>query len=68
MNIVGPVTRMRGKQLEKEIHSQVNANLILINDNISDQSVLSNCCLNILGNDGVYPSAWDDDGFFPPTL
>jgi hypothetical protein len=24
--------------------------------------------LNILGNDGVYPSAWDDDGFFPPTL
>jgi hypothetical protein len=68
MNIVGPVTRMRAKQLEKEIHSQVNANLILINDNISDQSVLSNCCLNILGNDGVYPSAWDDDGFFPPTL
>jgi hypothetical protein len=67
-NIDGPVTRMRAKQLEKEIYSQVNANLILINHNDPDQSVLSSCCLNILRNDGVYPSSWDDDGFCLPTL
>jgi hypothetical protein len=67
-NIVGPVTRMRAKQLEKEIQSQVHADLILINHNNSDQVILSNCCLNIRRNDGVYSSAWDDDGFCPPTL
>jgi hypothetical protein len=67
-NTDDPVTRMRAKQLEKEIYSQVNANLILINHNDPDQSVLSSCCLNILRNDGVYPSSWDDDGFCLPTL
>jgi hypothetical protein len=59
---------MRAKQLEKEIHSQVNANLILINDNISDHSMLSSCCLNILRNDGIWAKAWDEDGFNPPTV
>ena len=67
-NIVGPVTRKRAKQLEKEIHSQVNANLILINDNISDHSMLPSCCLNILRNDGICVRAWDEDGFNPPTV
>ena len=67
-NIVGPVTRKRAKQLEKEIHSQVNANLILFNDNISDHSMLPSCCLNILRNDGICARAWDEDGFNPPTL
>jgi hypothetical protein len=67
-NIVGPVTRMRAQQLEKEIHSQVNANLILINNNISDHSMLPSCCLNILRNDGIWAKAWDEDGFNPPTV
>jgi hypothetical protein len=67
-NIVGPVTRKRAKQLEKEIHSQVNANLILINDNISDHSMLPSCCLSILRNDGICARAWDKDGFNPPTV
>jgi hypothetical protein len=67
-NIVGPVTQKRAKQLEKEIHSQVNANLILINDNISDHSMLPSCCLNILRNDGICARAWDKDGFNPPTV
>jgi hypothetical protein len=67
-NIVCPVTWKRAKQLEKEIHSQVNANLILINDNISDHLMLPSCCLNILRNDGICPRAWDDDGFNPPTV
>jgi len=67
-NIVGPVTRKRAKQLEKEIHSQVNANLILFNDNISDHSMLPSCCLNILRNDGICARAWDEDGFNPPTV
>jgi hypothetical protein len=67
-NIVGPVTRKQAKQLEKEIHSQVSANLILINDNILDHSMLSSCCLNILRNDGICARAWDEDGFNPPTV
>jgi hypothetical protein len=32
-NIVGPITRMRAKQLEKEIHDQVNANITIFNYN-----------------------------------
>ena len=31
LDIAGPITRSRAKQLEKEIHSQVNANLMLNN-------------------------------------
>jgi len=30
-DIVGPITRSGAKQLEKEMHSQVNANLVLNN-------------------------------------
>ena len=66
--ISGPITRSRAKLLEKEMHSQVNANLISINHIISDHPVLLSSCFNVLRNDGVYESAWDDDGFYPPTL
>ena len=38
--IVGPNTRSRAKQLEKEIHSQVNSNLSLLNDGIPNHSTL----------------------------
>jgi len=66
--ISGPITRSRAKLLEKEMHSQVNANLISINHIISDHPMLLSSCFNVLRNDGVYESAWDDDGFHPPTL
>ena len=67
-NIMGPITRQQAKQLEKEIHSQVNANLILINQNILDHVVLSSSCFNVLKNDVLYARAWDDDGYFPLTV
>ena len=67
-NIVGPITRQQAKQLEKEIHSQVNANLILINQNILDHVVLSSSCFNVLRNDGLYTRAWDDDSYSPPKV
>jgi hypothetical protein len=38
LDIAGPITRSRAKKLQKEIHSQVNANLMFIN-----QSMLSLC-------------------------
>jgi hypothetical protein len=31
LDIAGPITRSRAKQLQKEIHSQVNANLMFNN-------------------------------------
>ena len=67
-NIVDPITQKRAKQLEKEIYSQMNTNLILINQNISDHAVLSSSCFNVLKNDVLYARAWDDDGYFPPVL
>ncbi|WVZ80688.1 hypothetical protein U9M48_028145, partial [Paspalum notatum var. saurae] len=36
LDIAGPITRSRAKQLEKEIHSQVNANLM--NDGVQEQA------------------------------
>ena len=41
----------------------MNANLISINHIISDHTVLLSSCFNVLRNDGVYESAWDDDAF-----
>ena len=67
-NIVDPITQKRAKQLEKEIYSQVNTNLILINQNILDHVVLSSSCFNVLRNDGLYTRAWDDDSYSPPNV
>lgn len=59
-DIVGPITRSRAKQLEKEIHSQVNANLVLTNQITLDEPML----LSVRRNDGVH----EDDGFCPPNI
>ena len=67
-DIVGPITRSRAKQLEKEMHSQVNANLVLNNQIILDDHMLLSTCFNVLRNDGVHEWAWDDDGFCPPNI
>jgi len=67
-DIVGPITRSRAKQLEKEMHSQVNANLVLNNQIILDDHMLLSTCFNVLRNDGVHERAWDDDGFCPPNI
>jgi hypothetical protein len=67
-DIVGPITRSRAKQLEKEMNSQVNANLVLNNQIISDEPMLLSTCFNILRNDGVHERAWDDDGFYTPDI
>ncbi|GJN07674.1 hypothetical protein PR202_ga25522 [Eleusine coracana subsp. coracana] len=56
---------MRVKQLEKEIHDQVDANLTLINHAISYYFMLLGSCLNVLRNDGPLKSFWDDDDFIP---
>ncbi|GJM99705.1 hypothetical protein PR202_ga16830 [Eleusine coracana subsp. coracana] len=56
---------MRAKQLEKEMHDQVDANLSLINHAISDYFMLPGSCVNILRNDGPPESSWDDDDFTP---
>jgi hypothetical protein len=53
-DIVGPITRSRAKQLEKEMHSQVNANLVLNNQIILDAPMLLSTCFNILRNYGVH--------------
>ena len=34
LDIAGPITRSRAKQLEKEIRSQVNSNLMFRNDGV----------------------------------
>jgi hypothetical protein len=65
---VGPITRSKAKQLEKEMHSQVNANLVLNNQIILDHPMHLSTCFNVLRNDGVHERAWDDDGFCPPNL
>jgi hypothetical protein len=67
-DIVGPITRSTTKQLEKEMHSQVNTNLVLNNQIILDEPMLLSTCFNILRNDGVHERAWDDDGFYTPDI
>ena len=66
-DIAGPITS-RAKQLEKEIHSQVNANLMLNNQIMLNGPMLLSTCFNVLRNDGVHEQAWDDDGFCPPNI
>jgi hypothetical protein len=68
LDIAGPITRSRAKQLEKEIHSQVNANLMLNNQITLNEPMLLSTCFNVLRNDGVHEQAWDDDGFCPPNI
>ena len=65
LDIAGPITRSRAKQLEKEIHSQVNANLMFNNQFMLNEYMLLSSCSNVLRNDGVYEPAWDEDGFKP---
>ena len=67
-DIAGPITRSRAKQLEKEIHSQVNANLMLNNQIMLNGPMLLSTCFNVLRNDGVHEQAWDEDGFCPPNI
>ena len=68
IDIVGPITRQRAKQLGKEINAQVNVNLSFIRNNVEDSSMHLGCCFIILRNDGAYESAWDDDNFSPQVL
>ena len=68
LDIAGPITRSRAKQLEKEIHSQVNANLMLNNQITLNEPMLLSTCFNVLRNDGVHEQAWDDDGFCLPNI
>jgi hypothetical protein len=65
LDIAGPITRSRAKQLQKEIHSQVNANLMFNNQSMLNEPMLLSSCFNVLRNDGVYEPAWDQDGFKP---
>ena len=65
LDISGPITRSRAKQLEKEIHSQVNANLMFNNQFMLNDPILLSSCFNVLRNDGGYEPAWDEDGFKP---
>ena len=65
LDIAGPIARSRAKQLEKEIRSQVNANLMFNNQFILNESMYLSSCSNVLRNDGVYEPAWDEDGFKP---
>jgi hypothetical protein len=65
LDIAGPITRSRAKQLQKEIHSQVNANLMFNNQSMLNEPMLLSSCFNVLMNDGVYEPAWDQDGFKP---
>jgi hypothetical protein len=65
LDIAGPITRSRAKQLQKEIHSQVNANLMLNNQSMLNEPMFLSSCFNVLRNDGVYEPAWDQDGFKP---
>jgi hypothetical protein len=61
LDIAGPITRSRAKQLQKEIHSQVNANRMFNNQSMLNEPMLLSSCFN----DGVYEPAWDQDGFKP---
>ena len=65
LDIAGPIRRSRAKQLQKEIHSQVNANLMFNNQSMLNEPMLLSSCFNVLRNDGVYEPAWDQDGFKP---
>nr|XP_034591764.1 uncharacterized protein LOC117853544 [Setaria viridis] len=65
LDIAGPITRSRAKKLEKEIHSQVNANLMFNNQFMLNEPMLLSSCSNVLRNDGVYEPAWDEDVFKP---
>ena len=67
-DIASLITRSRAKQLEKEIHSQVNANLTFNNQIMLNGPMLLSTCFNVLRNDGVHEQAWDDDGFCPPNI
>ena len=64
LDIAGPITRSRAKQLEKEIHSQVNANLMFNDQFMLNEPMVLSSCSNVLRN-GVYEPAWDEDGFKP---
>jgi hypothetical protein len=68
LDIASPITRSRAKQLEKEIHSQVNANLMFNNQFMLNEPMLLSSCPNVLRNDGVYEPAWDEDGFKPMDI
>ena len=68
LDIAGPITRSRTKQLEKDIHSEVNANLMLNNQITLNEPMLLSTCFNVLRNGGVHEQAWDDDGFCPPNI
>ena len=54
--------------MEKEIHSLVNANLMLNNQIMLNGPMLLSTCFNVLRNDGVHEQAWDDDGLCPPNI
>jgi hypothetical protein len=64
LDIAGPI-RSRAKQLQKEIHSQVNANLMFNNQSMLNEPMVLSSCFNVLRNDGVYERAWDQDAFKP---
>jgi hypothetical protein len=68
LDIAGPIKRSRAKQLEKEIHSQVNANFMFNNQITLNEPMLLSTCFNVLRNDGVHEQAWDDDDFCPPNI
>jgi hypothetical protein len=64
-DIIGPITGQRAKQLEKEMHAEVNANLAFVTNNVADSSMHSGSSFIVLRNDGAYESTWDDDIFDP---
>ena len=64
LEIAGPITS-RAKQFQKEIYSQVNANLMFNNQSMLNEPMLLSSCFNVLRNDGVYEPAWNQDGFKP---
>jgi hypothetical protein len=68
LDIAGPITRSRAKQLEKEIHYQVNTNLMFNNQITLNEPMLLSTCFNVLRNDGVHEQARDDDDFWPPNI
>jgi hypothetical protein len=49
LDIAGPTTRSRPKQLEQEIHSQVNANLMINNQIRLNEPMLLSTCSMFLG-------------------
>jgi hypothetical protein len=51
LDIAGPITRSRAKQLLKEIHSQVNTNLMFNNQSMLNEPMLLSSYFNVLKND-----------------